>query len=199
MYKQIQKLIYLVDIDEPDLNRLALSESIGKLAKQAFIHQDKTALLMAHRILYQLNMAHLAVSWQFPTNNIMHPIIVDIKYQLEKQWALSEKQQYHHLLQTLPDISHFPEWIQVQVSQHAANQHPLLQFLQVEATLEQMQTFFFQETPLEMLFGDIVAFMLPGVYGEVKIECLKNYWDEMGHAKDEQVHRNLRFYLVRAH
>ena len=124
-------------------------------------------------------------------------MITRIKYELEYYWEQSEKSKYRALLRDLPDTNGFSQWVKDHVAQHPSNElHPIFNFLKDKANFQQMQEFLFQETPLEMLFGDILAFMLPGVYGTVKVEFLKNYWDEVGHANDDKVHRNLRAQLM---
>lgn len=199
MQKIIHELIYIIDIDNSDIGETELLVYIDELAKQAFVNKDSRAQLEAQQILYQLNLAHLAVSWELPAKNLSHPVIAAIKYKLERSWEQSERQKHHAVLQNLPVVENFPDWIKKQFEFHASNQlHPIFTFLRDTATFEQMREFFFQETPLEMLFGDILAFMLPGVYGSIKIEFLKNYWDEVGNAKDDRVHRNLRAKLMKA-
>jgi hypothetical protein len=59
-----------------------------------------------------------------------------------------------------------------------------------------MREFILQETPLELLFGDLIALIMPGIYGTMKVELVKNFWDEVGHAQDHRVHRNMRMQLM---
>ncbi len=197
MFKRIQELIYTSNLDEVNLECIDLYKNINELSRQAFYDKDEAARLAVHRILYVINLAHLAISWELPAKNLMHPFISSIKYLLEKHWQQSEQSKYDHILSDIPAVENFPAWVKQKVAEHASNElHPLFTFLRDAATFEQMREFFFQETPLEMLFGDILAFMLPGVYGSIKVEFLKNYWDEVGHAEDHRVHRNLRAKLM---
>lgn len=198
MYKIIENFIYGVNLNQERLNEQDLSQYIAVLAKKAFIDSDEDSLLLVHRILYVINLAHLSVSWEKSAVNLNHPLIAGIKFEIESYWEQSEKNKYRDVLSDLPDTKEFPLWVKNKVAQHPSNElHPIFTFLKDKANFKQMQEFLFQETPLEMLFGDILAFMLPGVYGTVKVEFLKNYWDEVGHANDEKVHRNLRAQLMK--
>ncbi|MCG8422357.1 MAG: iron-containing redox enzyme family protein [Proteobacteria bacterium] len=172
-------------------------EEIEDLGRRAFIEKDEDALLAAHRTLYVINLAYLSVPWQLSATNVTHPTVARIKYTLEKYWEEAERKKHSALLTGLPDVDNFRDWVTKYVQDHPSNViHPIFEFLRDRATFEQMREFFLQETPLEVLFGDIIALMMPGVYGSIKVELVKNFWDEVGHARDERVHRNLRFRMM---
>lgn len=197
MHKEIYELIYTTTLDDNHHRQTTLLASIDQLIKEAFVENNQDSLLTAHRVLYQLNLAFFGVSWELSPINIMHPLLIDIKYRLEKNCENKAKQHNQHIANNLPKVSHFSSWVKEYVLAHHSNKlHPLFTYLRDQATFEQMREFFFQETPLEMLFGDIIACMLPGVYGSIKIEFIKNYWDEVGHAQDHLIHRNLRAHLM---
>lgn len=187
------ELDYLLDIENIDIPDEDFLARIDGLGRRAFVENNETALLTAHRVLYNINLAHLAVPWQLPTVNPAHPLIAGAKYRLEQYWEQAEQHKYTAVLQSMPEVADFPDWIKQHVQSHPSNvTHPIFTFLRDEASFAQLREFFLQETPLEMLFGDIIAMMMPGVYGSIKLEMVKNFWDEVGHAKDEDVHRNLR-------
>jgi pyrroloquinoline quinone (PQQ) biosynthesis protein C len=197
MHTKIKNYIYSATFNSDAASERELLIYIDVLCKKAFIDNDEEALLDAHRILYVINSAYLANPWQETPHNLMHPTIMSIKSSLEISLEQARRRKYNNIVNEMPSISNFPHWIKHVVGKHRSNQlHPIFIFLRDKATLEQMREYFFQESPLEMIFGDILAFMLPGVYGDIKIEFLKNYWDEVGHAKDEKVHRNLRANLM---
>lgn len=198
MYQLVKSFIESPNPEQHQLHSLNIIEEFSNLAHQAFEKNDPAALLTAHRILYTINLAHLATSWASPVHQINHPIISQIKYQLESSWHKTEHGKYRSLLTNLPEVNNFETWVKQQVAQHPSNElHPIFKFLKDKATLEQKREFLFQESPLEMLFGDIIAMMLPGVYGSIKVEFLKNYWDEVGHANDAKFHRSLRGDLMK--
>jgi hypothetical protein len=122
---------------------------------------------------------------------------MEIRHAMEAEWDAGDRARYARELSSIPSAGDFPSWIAGTVRAHRSNvTHPLFAFLRDEATFEQTREFLFQETPLEVLFGDIIALLLPGVYGEPKLEIAKNFWDEVGRAEDARVHRNMRFRMM---
>ncbi|MDP9530562.1 iron-containing redox enzyme family protein [Pseudomonas protegens] len=197
IYLNIRDCLYSTKNPDHDSK---LAESISKLedlAVHAFSEHRTQALLDAHRTLYVINMAHLSRPWESIPHNISHPLIARVKHTLESAWEQAERKKNAALLNNLPAIPDFADWVVNLVQDHSSHGiHPLYCFLRDEADFKQLREFTLQETPLEMLFGDIVALMMPGVYGEAKIELVKNFWDEVGHADDAKVHRNLRGHLM---
>ncbi len=197
--EQINHFIYHSDIDR-DVTTSERSILLGKIdtaIESAFQLNDETAKLLVHRVLYTLNLAQLDQAWEKLPKNINHPLLSDIKYRIESAWQAVSEKKYAAEMAQLPSVESFPTWIRSLVDGHKSNElHPVFTFLRDDANYEQMREFFFQETPLEMLFGDIVGFMLPGTYGETKVELVKNYWDEVGRAVDQRVHRNMRGNLM---
>jgi len=164
----------------------------GELS-DAFIKHRDDSLLLVHQMLYEINIAHLSVSWINKVENIHHPFVCEVKHRINEAWMRSLNNKYSKALSDLPSVKQFPQWIRDYVANHKSNElHPVFTYLRDEASLDQSKEFFFQETPLEMLFGDIVAMMMPGVYGGIKVELVKNFWDEVGRAVDEKSHRKLR-------
>lgn len=199
MHKKIEDFIYSAAPAAIDAAAPQLLADIDALAVKAFTNGDADAVLQAHRILYVINLAHIGTSWQRDPKNVAHPAICAARYKLEQAWEAAERKKYEAHLSSLPPLSEFHGWIQKLVENHqSCGIHPIFFFLRDEATFPQMRDFTLQETPLEMLFGDIVALMLPGIYGQIKVELAKNFWDEVGHAEDECVHRNLRARLMEA-
>jgi len=199
MLHQIQELIYAKTLpsDITEKNAPSLIAETKLLAQHAFVENNTEARIHAQQVLYQLNLAHLANPWIHPENHIHHPTFCQIKYLLENAWDLEQRQKHQCLLDSLPKVKSFSSWAKTYVQQHSSNViHPIFTFMRDQASTAQLREFFFQETPLEMLFGDILAFMLPGVYGSIKMEYVKNYWDELGHAKEQDVHRTMRLKLM---
>lgn len=193
MLSTINDLIYSTDISQIKGQEEGIIAEFENLAEQAFADCDEQAMLEAHRVLYSIYMANLAVPWVKSPKNINHPLISNIRFKLEEKWELCEIEKVENDLRDLPDVEEFSAWINNYVKEHEKNViHPIFPYLRDEASYAQLKQFFLQETPLEMLFGDVVALMLPGVYGEIKSEITQNFWDEAGHAKEKQVHRYLR-------
>lgn len=198
MHNTIREAIYSRDESRVYSDLSLVRGEVESMIIRAFDKGDDDALIAVHRVLYVINMAQLAGPDDKCPWNIKNPIISKMKYDIERAWDISERKKYVDILASLPDTSDFPQWISRLVKEHSSmDVHPLFYFFRDKADLQQLREFFVQETPLEMLFGDIVALMMPGVYGKIKIELVKNFWDEVGRARDELVHRNLRAKLMR--
>jgi len=199
MYSHIivKDYIYTPAAIENDERIIGVINNLGSLSRMAFGEIEEDALLEAHRMLYVINMAALSRPWDKPAHNIGHPHIARIKYILENSWEQAERLKYSSKLVSIPEPNNFTDWITNLVQGHSSHDvHPLYYFLKEQANFAQLRQFTLQETPLEMLFGDIVALMMPGVYGDIKLELIKNFWDEVGHAVDARIHRNLRANLM---
>jgi hypothetical protein len=200
LYKIVQQAVYDPAIDQnfDAGTQDALVDRCAALAAIAFTGKDKDAELAAHRILYVIYIAHLATPWDRPAVQIEHPLFARIRHVLGGRWEATERERNAELLKKLPPVEQVEDWVRAIVQSHRSNvSHPLFAFLRDEATLTQVREFFYQETPLEVLFGDIIGFMLPGVYGEPKLEMATNFWDEVGRAMDSRVHRNMRMDMMR--
>jgi pyrroloquinoline quinone (PQQ) biosynthesis protein C len=199
-YRCIQQLLYTEQIDallEPRIKK-QLRERCCHLTELAFHQDNAQALLAVHRVLNVLYMSALATPWSEPAVNTLHPFLVELRHDMEGEWEARERTRHAEALAELPEAADFEQWARDIVRGHTSNvSHPLFTFLRDDATYAQMREFFLQETPLEVLFGDVVAFMLPGIYGAAKMELVQNFWDEVGRAEDARVHRNLRFQMMR--
>lgn len=193
MYTQISEMIYQDGDSKIEAEGNGLVDKLKGMLVDAFDNQDRDARLDVHRVLYTINIAKLSQPWNRSPANLTHPVICEIKYMIEKKWEESEKAKYADVLDSMPTVEGFQKWINDYVDNHPKNYvHPVFPYLRDEASYAQLREFFLQETPLEMLFGDILGFMLPGTYGGIKCEMVTNFWDEVGKAVDEKVHRNLR-------
>ncbi|MDD0976653.1 iron-containing redox enzyme family protein [Pseudomonas fontis] len=118
---------------------------------------------------------------------------------LESRWEAFQGQQLKPLLGNLPTAANFEAWSNSVCQAHRSNvSHPLFDFLKNQASFAQLREFISQETPFDIHFGDILAMMLPGVYGGAKAEFSKNFWDEMGHGEVPRAHRQMRLEMTSA-
>ena len=180
-----------------DALRMQLVSRAQSVAKRAFDEGDEASLLDVHRTLYKIYLGELATPWSADVPHVRHPSFACVRHELERRWEQAEAERHREAIAELKGPSDFREWVVKIVQGHPSNvQHPLFTMLRDTATFEQMREFVLQETPLELLFGDVIALMLPGVYGKLKLELAENFWDEVGRAREERVHRNLRIRLM---
>jgi pyrroloquinoline quinone (PQQ) biosynthesis protein C len=174
------------------------AEAVCKAAFPSSGIGDAVAEEDIHRTLYSLYCGRFSVPWDASWNNIGDYRFDRLRQMMESAWAAAEQPRFAPLLEKLPSVADFPAWAQAHCQADRSNvSHPLFDFLCKEATHEQLREFIFQETPFDIHFGDILATMLPGVYGGAKAELSKNFWDEMGHGVPAMMHRELRLQMTR--
>ncbi|MES2822372.1 MAG: iron-containing redox enzyme family protein [Pseudomonadota bacterium] len=78
---------------------------------------------------------------------------------------------------------HFARWLESLAEFGPGNHHPLFDWLANDATLTQMKWFLTQEIIVETGFGDLLSCTQIGLPEQAKLECARNYWDEMGRGK----------------
>jgi hypothetical protein len=78
---------------------------------------------------------------------------------------------------------HFARWFESLAEFGPANHHPFFDWLENDATLAQMKWFLNQEIIVESGFEDLIAYTQIGLPEQAKLECARNYWDEMGRGK----------------
>jgi pyrroloquinoline quinone (PQQ) biosynthesis protein C len=82
----------------------------------------------------------------------------------------------------------FVAWFESLAEWGPGQQHPLFDWLANTATAEQMKWFLTQEAAGEAGFEDLVAYTQVKLPVQAKLECARNYWDEMGRGKPKAMH-----------
>ncbi len=77
----------------------------------------------------------------------------------------------------------FTIWFEALAESGPSQQHPLFDWLAEAANLPQMKWFLTQEIAVETGFEDLVAYTQIGLPVQAKLECARNFWDEMGRGK----------------
>jgi pyrroloquinoline quinone (PQQ) biosynthesis protein C len=175
------------------------AKNIGNIAFNPFAskHEKTMAELALHRVLYSIYSGQISVPFNKGWRNLDDYRFVRLRELLECAWYENEKATCSHFFDSIPEYTNFEVWATENCRNHRSNViHPIFNFLCNEATFEQLREFVIQETPFDIHFGDILAKMLPGVYGSAKSEFTKNFWDEMGRGKEKAMHRQLRINMT---
>ncbi len=168
------------------------------LAERAYRDGDELAEAELHKLLFAINVATLEPPWECPINNARGEFFVRIRGIIERAWDAHDRRRFAKELAELPPVEQFADWATARIQAHAGNvDHELFTFLRDDATRAQLTEFQLQETPFDIYFGDIIALMLPGVYGPLKMELVSNYFDEMGCGDASMVHRSLRLHMMK--
>lgn len=91
----------------------------------------------------------------------------------------------------------FVDWFESLVVNGPGQQHPLFDWLADHAKLSQMRWFLTQEAAGEAGFDDLLAYTQVKLPTQAKLECARNYWDEMGRGKRSAMHGEMLGAMVR--
>ncbi|WP_432726972.1 iron-containing redox enzyme family protein [Variovorax sp. W6] len=95
------------------------------------------------------------------------------------------------------NAAHFAAWFESLEQAGPGQHHPLFDWLAGEATLAQMRWFLTQEAAGEAGFEDLLACTQVKLPPRPKLECARNFWDEMGHGKQSAMHGQMLEQMVR--
>jgi hypothetical protein len=95
------------------------------------------------------------------------------------------------------NAAHFASWFESLADTGPGQRHPLFDWLAREATLAQMCWFLTQEAAGEAGFEDLLAYTQVKLPPQPKLECARNFWDEMGHGKQSAMHGQMLEHMVR--
>ena len=92
----------------------------------------------------------------------------------------------------LPDpafeTERFITWFEALVETGPGQQHPLFDWLAEQASRQQLRLFLTQEAAGEAGFEDLLAYTQVKLPVQAKLECARNFWDEMGHGRPAAMH-----------
>ncbi|MGJ7610219.1 MULTISPECIES: iron-containing redox enzyme family protein [unclassified Variovorax] len=95
------------------------------------------------------------------------------------------------------NAGHFVHWFESLAHTGPGQAHALFDWLAQEASLPQMRWFLTQEAAGEAGFEDLLAYTQVKLPPQPKLECARNFWDEMGHGKRSAMHGEMLAHMVR--
>ena len=102
------------------------------------------------------------------------------------------------LINDLPsNPDQFVNWFESLIEWGPGQNHPLFDWLANHASATEMKWFLTQEAAGEAGFEDLVAYTQIKLPTQAKLECARNYWDEMGRGKAKAMHGPLLESMVR--
>lgn len=90
----------------------------------------------------------------------------------------------------------FIDWFEQLAIDGSGQRHELFEGLAHRATLIQMRWFLTQEAAGEAGFDDLLAYTQVKLPAQAKLECARNFWDEMGHGKQSAMHGQMLDHMV---
>ena len=131
--------------------------------------------------------------WQDELRSTATEAVVELCFlELERTRAAAQAADAPH------DPAGFVDWFTELRRSGPGQHHPLFDFLEHEATKEQLSWFVRQEVAGEAGFDDLVALTQLRMPVRAKLEMARNFWDEMGRGKTRAMHGPLLGNLARA-
>ncbi|RYY75363.1 MAG: iron-containing redox enzyme family protein [Gammaproteobacteria bacterium] len=150
-----------------------------------------------HSSLAKFNLKRMAVSTPSPR--------WEDELQSEMKFCLIEGRMIEDLRSLVAPLmrgyqgnaNHFVGWFESLAEWGPGQHHALFPWLADHANAEQMCWFLTQEAAGEAGFEDLVAFTQVKLPQQAKLECARNYWDEMGRGKPKAMHGPLLEAMVK--
>jgi hypothetical protein len=141
-----------------------------------------------HRQLARFNVSRIAAGT--PSAHWQETLKTEFDYRLAEGDYLETLRAQVALLTAAHagNTQHFISWFEFLATDGPGQQHGLFDWLAHDATLAQMRWFLTQEAAGEAGFDDLLAYTQVRLPVRAKLECARNYWDEMGHGKQSAMH-----------
>ncbi len=149
-----------------------------------------------HQQLAHFNVSRVAVA--MPTARWLANLETEFEYRTaEGNYLEALRLQIAPLLrENLGSTNAFIHWFESLVVDGPGQQHALFDWLAHSATMPQMRWFLTQEAAGEAGFDDLLAYTQVKLPVQAKLECARNYWDEMGHGKQSAMHGQMLDHMV---
>jgi hypothetical protein len=182
-------------IDEKPQSDEQFMAKVRKTLDAGLRERNEEALREIHQTLFILYDLHVADGASPRTLNQFNPTLTRLRNEIERQWlhdevlrlgALVVPSDSQQLVHALKDL-----W-----SQHPVSSHGLFDFLEREASLEQIVAFFRSDSALNIRFFDTLLYSMLGSRDGVRKELVQNLWDESGRGEPKQSHVRLFRHLL---
>lgn len=150
-----------------------------------------------HRQLAHFNVVRIAAG--LPSGQWQADLKTEFDWRVaEGHYLEARRLQVAPMLPQLGSTNAFIAWFESLALEGPGQQHALFDWLAHSATLPQLRWFLTQEAAGEAGFDDLLAYTQVKLPVRAKLECARNYWDEMGHGKQSAMHGQMLDYMVQA-
>lgn len=141
-----------------------------------------------HTALANFNKSRTAVGVPFSDWEAAERESLEMRL-LEGRFLEELRSSISHLMIDIPrDPDCFVSWFESLMEWGPGQFHPLFNWLANKASADDMKWFLTQEAAGEAGFDDLVAYTQIKLPIQAKLECARNYWDEMGRGKAKAMH-----------
>ncbi len=136
-------------------------------------------------------LGHFYSNWYSDIVNVDRiphsPSDIEVHQKMENAWnAHEERKAMEYGLPT--SSAHFEEWWRALGKMHEEAVKPFFNFIEREATLEQIAYFVCLDDKVDGHFDDLIAYAQIGLKGPMRMVIAENYWDEMGRGDPSKIH-----------
>ncbi len=141
-----------------------------------------------HVTLARFNRARTAVAMPSPDWEETERIACEMKI-AEGHFLEELRLSIQDMTRDIPrDAAQFVAWFESLMHWGPGQFHPLFDWLAKRASADEVKWFLTQEAAGEAGFDDLVAYTQMKLPVRAKLECARNYWDEMGRGKAKAMH-----------
>ncbi|WP_202305153.1 iron-containing redox enzyme family protein [Dryocola clanedunensis] len=168
----------------------SLLENFNKILSDAYQNGMPEARKIIHNALFLIYQTHLSYPLSAAARRQHDEVLLIIKQRAERAWLSEEFRDVRFT--DVEDLNvNFPNYLIGLWKGHRAARHDLFDFLERDATREQLFLFFKSDSALNLIFFDLVAYTLIGAEQETRGTVSENLWDEIGHGDNYFTHVNL--------
>ena len=162
---------------------------LSETLEQGFVQGCEQALFEAHKALYYLYEDHIRTPRPGVGMNQYHPFVIRVRNDIEGAWEASELSRVSVDPGEIPaEEEDFIRLLRERFFSQDLSGHPLFDFLEKDATYEEIVSFFLYEGMLVLRFCDLIVLSMLGVDDEVRQELSENFWDEVGNGNYKNRH-----------
>ncbi|MGY5956453.1 Spermidine/putrescine ABC transporter [Kosakonia sp. BK9b] len=187
MYGFTQSLLSYIN---GETNKSPDSETLRDIMQRAYYQGVASDQKIAQHALFIIYQSVLAHPLSAPASHQYDPALLEIKKTIEDGWLEHEFGQLS-VPQEVNTAPHYGDYLKTVWHAHNASHHPLFEFLEKDASTEQLYYFFKSDSALNLIFFDLVAYTLIGSQPETRGTISENLWDEIGHGDNVFTHVNL--------
>ena len=167
-----------------------LSKTVDNILYDAYEKNSKEAQRIIHNALFMIYQINLSYPLSQPAKLQYDQTLIEIKNKIETKWLTDEFKDIN-INNIKTSHKSYAEFLIEVWQSHQASHHPLFDFLENEATSEQLYLFLKSDSALNLIFFDLVAYTLIGAQPETRGTISENLWDEVGQGDNFFTHVNL--------
>jgi len=193
LLREVAQLDLLLESDETFAARFLAR--VADALHAAFEQHQPAALREVHRALFLLYELHVADPAQVSCANQFNGLLNSVRTLIERAWLAAEARQ-------APDLGRPATAAELVAAlkkiwtEHPVSSHPIFDFLEHDASREQIVMFFKNDSALNIRFFDLIVLSLVGSQQEVRKELAQNFWDESGRGEPGRSHVSLFRHLL---